>query len=149
MIKVSPLLIFPRFFQNLILNLKKRIDALFLFFMSSSLIIMPIIQLPISTESGVNDLFVNEQYVADIRSFLEGKIRAQSAGAVEHTDCIPEKSVRLPPNECPRYDTKLYLMVRIQFWNFEECGVTLHCHYSLVHSDPEWYYLLEFHLQIK
>ena len=38
----------------------------------------------------------------------------------------------------PEYNTKMHLMVRHQFWRSEECGVSLHCHYSQVHSDPEW-----------
>ena len=31
---------------------------------------------------------------------------AQSAGAVEYTDCTSAEGVRSPPNECPGYDTK-------------------------------------------
>ena len=31
---------------------------------------------------------------------------AQSAGAVEYTDCFSAEGVRPPPKECPRYDTK-------------------------------------------
>ena len=31
---------------------------------------------------------------------------AQSAGAVEYTDCTSAGGVRPPPNECPGYDTK-------------------------------------------
>ena len=31
---------------------------------------------------------------------------AQSAGAVEYTDCTSAEGVRPPPNECPGYDTK-------------------------------------------
>ena len=30
----------------------------------------------------------------------------------------------------PGYGTKLHLMVRLQFWKPEECGILLHCHYS-------------------
>ena len=41
----------------------------------------------------------------------------------------------LPKKRCPEYDTKLNLMLRLQFWRFEECRITLHCHYSQVHSD--------------
>ena len=36
---------------------------------------------------------------------------------------------------CPGYDTKLHLMVRLQFWRSKECGVFCHCHYFTVHSD--------------
>ena len=39
---------------------------------------------------------------------------------------------------CPGYDVKLHLVARYQLWNSGECGVPLHCHYSQVHSDPEW-----------
>ena len=38
----------------------------------------------------------------------------------------------------PGYDTKLYLMVRLQFWRFGECGVLFHYHYYQVHSYLEW-----------
>ena len=31
---------------------------------------------------------------------------AQSAGAVEYTDCTSAEGVRPPPNECPGYDIK-------------------------------------------
>ena len=30
------------------------------------------------------------------------------------------------------------LVVRLQCWRFGECGIILHWHYSLVHSDPEF-----------
>ena len=40
-------------------------------------------------------------------------------------------------NECPIYDNK-YLMVRLQKWNFGECGVPLHYYYFQVHPDQEW-----------
>ena len=33
------------------------------------------------------------------------------------------------------FDTKLYLIVRLQFWRSNECGVPLHCYYSQVHSE--------------
>ena len=41
------------------------------------------------------------------------------------------KAVRpLPYQRVPWYDTKLYLMVRLQSWIFGVCEVPLHCHYS-------------------
>ncbi len=46
---------------------------------------------------------------------------------------------------CSGYGTKLQLMVRLQFWNSEECGVPLLCHYSQVHSDLKWFNLLKSH----
>ena len=48
----------------------------------------------------------------------------------------------LPSNKGPLYDTKLYLIVRLQFWRFGECGVPFHCYYTSVYSDPEWQHLL-------
>ena len=40
------------------------------------------------------------------------------------------RRVRLHSNECLQYETKLHLMVSLQSWSFEECGIPLHCHYS-------------------
>ena len=39
-------------------------------------------------------------------------------------------------------------MVRLLFWSFEKCGVSLHFHYFKVHSYLEWSYLLGFSLKI-
>ena len=36
------------------------------------------------------------------------------------------------------YDTKLYVVMRLQFWNIEESGVLFHYHYSQVHSAPDF-----------
>ena len=36
---------------------------------------------------------------------------------------------------CPEYDSKLYMMVKLQS---DEQGVLPYCHYFQVHSDPEW-----------
>ena len=44
---------------------------------------------------------------------------AQSAWAVEYTDCISAQGQDPPPNECPRYDTKQYdgeVPVMLEFW---------------------------------
>ena len=38
---------------------------------------------------------------------------------------------------CPRYDTKLHLVVRLLFLNAEVCDVLLDCHDSQVYSDLE------------
>ena len=54
------------------------------------------------------------------------------AGVVEYADCISAAD-----NKCPGYDIKQHVMVRLQFWSFEECEIRLHCHYSQVHFDPE------------
>ena len=32
---------------------------------------------------------------------------------------------------CLGHDTKLYLILRLQFWRSEECGILLHCYYSM------------------
>ena len=48
------------------------------------------------------------------------------------------------PNKFPIYfpncgnNVKLHLVARFRFRSPGECGVPLHCHYSQVHSDPEW-----------
>ena len=40
------------------------------------------------------------------RVFALTQYFAQSAGAIEYTDCFSAEGVRSPPNECPGYDTK-------------------------------------------
>ena len=44
-------------------------------------------------------------------------------------------------NKFPGYYIKLYDGEALVL-EFEECGVPLHCHYYLIHSDLEWKYLL-------
>ena len=39
-------------------------------------------------------------------SFKDKITVAQSAGAVEYTDCTSAEVGKTPPNECPGYDTK-------------------------------------------
>ena len=63
-------------------------------------------------------------------------LAAQSAGTKEDAGCIfPEKEYS-HPSSVPNM-TLSYLIARIRSWSFEECGVSLHYHYSQVHSDPE------------
>ena len=57
--------------------------------------------------------------------------------------------VILLPSMRFRYDIKLHSMVRLLFLSSRECWVTLHCHYSQVHSDSEWLYMLGSHLWVK
>ena len=38
----------------------------------------------------------------------------------------------------PEYDTKLPLIVMLQFLRCEKYRVPFHCHYSHIHSDLEW-----------
>ena len=59
------------------------------------------------------------------------------------------RGVILPPNECPGYDTKQSdgeVPVMLELW---ECGISLHCHCSQVHSDPEWWHLKGTYLWVK
>ena len=60
-----------------------------------------------------------------------------SERGLEYTDCIPFIGVRPPPKKwgCPGYDTKLHLVVRLQFWKSVEYRIPLQQHYSLVHSE--------------
>ena len=63
---------------------------------------------------------------------------AQSAEAVEYTDCTSAEGWD-PPITSVLYVTLNNLMVRFhQCWSFGEYGVPLHCHRSRVYSDPEW-----------
>ena len=49
---------------------------------------------------------------------------------LEYTDCIPCRGGGVKPlKKCLEFDTKLHLMVRLQFWRFVKC-----CHYSLLHA---------------
>ena len=93
MIKLSSLLIFNHFFQNLILNMKKRSNVFIIFFfsfcMSSSLVIMPLKQLPISTELGVKDPLVIGQYGADFRTSLV-KVQILKIKTIETHDQLNE-----------------------------------------------------------
>ena len=46
-----------------------------------------------------------------------------------------------PKKECLEYDTKLHLIIRLQFWQSCEYGVRFHCHYSQVYFELKWLYL--------
>ena len=49
------------------------------------------------------------------------------------------RGVRPPPSMGVQYMTLNNLMVRFQrYWSFGECGVSLYCHYSQIHSALEW-----------
>ena len=56
-------------------------------------------------------------------------ISAFSAGAAEYANCRGLR--QLLHNKCPQYDTK-------PSDDEVPCGVPLHCHYSLVHTDSKW-----------
>ena len=60
-----------------------------------------------------------------------------------------KKKKKKKKKKCPVYDTKLHLMVKLQFWRSVEFGVPLHCHYALIHFDLEWQYLLGSYLFVK
>ena len=47
-----------------------------------------------------------------------------------------------PPMKCLRYNSRLHLVLRFQFWISEENKAPLHCHYFLFPSFPKWQYLL-------
>ena len=75
------------------------------------------------------------------------KVIAQSAASLQRGPGYDSKRVMV--NECPGYDSKLptsvldmtvnNVMVKPKCcWSFGECGVSLHCHCSQVHSGPEW-----------
>ena len=56
-----------------------------------------------------------------------------SAGAVEYW--ISAEGQYSSPNESPKDDNKLHLMMRFQFVKFWECRVHHHWHYSQVNLD--------------
>ena len=62
---------------------------------------------------------------------------------------VKESDPTHPNLGCPGYDTKLHMMAMFHFWRFGECRIPLHWHYSQVHSDLVWCYLLGSHLWIK
>ena len=66
-------------------------------------------------------------------------------------DCTLYRGIRsLPTKELyPEYDTRLHLSVRFQFARSGESKVPLHYHYSQVHFDLEWKYLLISYLWVK
>ena len=65
--------------------------------------------------------------------------------SLEYADYISFRRGKIPQKKgCLKYDTKLHPIVKLQFLQLH-----LHCHYSQVHSDLEWWYLLGTHLWIK
>ena len=53
---------------------------------------------------------------------------------------------RSPPQWVSWYMTQNYLILRFHFWNFRECEVPLHFHYSQGYSDLECLCLIVSHL---
>ena len=64
---------------------------------------------------------------------------AQSAGAIEYTDCTSAEGQDPPPPMSVLYMTLNNLMMRF-YWccSLGECEVPLHWHRSQVHYGPEW-----------
>ena len=58
--------------------------------------------------------------------------------SAEYTNCILCKEIWPPTPKRgggPKYNTKWYPVVRLQFWSSRKCGVPQHCYYCQVHSD--------------
>ena len=64
-------------------------------------------------------------------SFIPAKYTAQSAGAVEYTDCIFAKGLDPSTNECPRYNIK-----PIWWWGFSNAGALGNAEYPSLPSLP-------------
>ena len=77
--------------------------------------ISQILQLQVESDSSSVFKWSTTRFEFRVFLFLD---LAQSAGAIEYADFITEKGVRSHTHECPRYDTKLHLMMRLQFWSF-------------------------------
>ena len=79
-----------------------------------------------------SDINGNFNFAVNVYKVLSVRIRMQWL-------CTLCRRLRPTPKmRCLGYDTKLYLMVRLQMWRSKECWVPLHCHYSQVHSESEW-----------
>ena len=47
---------------------------------------------------------------------------------------VPTVGYHLPKKSCPEYDTKLHLMMRLQFWRTRKCCIALHYHYCQIYN---------------
>ena len=83
-------------------------------------------------KSSINALLFNF-YVTHFDDWVKNKLTVSLQGG---------KSL-IHTNECPVYNTNLYLKLRLLSWIFGECGLSLHCHNSQIHSVLDWSYLLE------
>ena len=81
---------------------------------------------------------IPESYSGSISEIITQDRIAQSAGAVEYTDCTSAEG-KSPPLMSVQNMTLNNLMVGFQrCCSFGECRVPLHCHCSQVHPGPEW-----------
>ena len=79
---------------------------------------------------------------------MSNSLSIQSAATLQYADRISAEGIT--PSATFIMDmTVNHMMVRLQSWSFWESYVTVHCHYFQGNSDPDWYYLLEFHLWFK
>ena len=62
-----------------------------------------------------------------------------SGRGLEYAESIKYKEIKPPSSKrgFRGYDTKLYLMVRLQFLSSKECEEPLYVKHSKVHSEPE------------
>ena len=84
------------------------------------------------------------------KMYLEIIYIAQSAGAVEYTDCFSAEGEDPPPNECPGYDSK-----KSDGGSSNNAGALVQCGVPLIaiasrsHSGPEWLHLIGPYLRVK
>ena len=69
------------------------------------------------------------------------QLETETLGAVEYIKCIFAECWD-SSNEYLGYDIKKNLIMRLQPRRFGECGVSLHCYCSQVHSDLDWKHLI-------
>ena len=74
--------------------------------------------------------FLRTIIISYLKPYSYKQIKGQSA--VEYTDCISVE----PPTTGVLDMSLNHPMASLQLWRFGECGVSLHCHCSYVHSDP-------------
>ena len=63
---------------------------------------------------------------------------AQSAGAVEYTNCFSAEGYD-PTSTSDTKQSNGEVPVMLGIWGMR---ITLHCYHSQVHSGPEWYHLI-------
>ena len=67
-------------------------------------------------------------------SFFSSRRSISSAQSMGSIILLQRSKTPLQKRGYRWYDTKLYLVVRLQFWRSGECGD--HCHFSQIYSDP-------------
>ena len=72
-------------------------------------------------------VFISPLLILSLYKLNQTVLITVSPRAIEHARCT-FADVREPlHDECPRYDCKFHLMVRLRFGSFKKYGLQLHC----------------------